>query len=216
MRTKVIVLAFIFISLLVISVSANVYSFNKLSNKESEINKKNTVLLEKKEDEILSLKDEISTLNNQLKSQNETSENNNTGNSNESNSEANSLPNTSMENLVNTAYRFVDYTYNVNSENYATAKQNASNYMTDELVETLFSSDGIDDSKFKLTTKVKDIEVYLNSKNDKQAIVNYNVEMDFGNGYEEKLNEFNLLYFVEEDGVYKVKKIEAINNIGGI
>src|SRR3954447_10286527 len=201
MRTKFIVLAFIFISLLVISISANVYSFNKLSNKESEINKQNTVLLEKKEDEILSLKDEIFTLNNQLKSQNETSENNNTGNSNETNSEDNLLPNSSMENLVNTAYRFVDYTYNVNSENYVTAKQNASNYMTDEMIETLFASDGIDDSKFNLTTKVKDIEVYVNSKDEKQAIVNYNVEMDFGNGYEEKLNQFSLLYFVEENGV---------------
>lgn len=216
MQSKVIVFAFPFIALLIISVAANVYSFNKLSDEESEINKQNTILLEKKEEEIANLKEELFASNNQVKAQKETTDNNNTDNNKAINSSENSAANTSMENLINSAYRFVDYTYNVNSENYATAKQNASNYMTDELVETLFSSDGIDESQFKLTTNVNDIEVYLNSQNDNQVIVNYNIEMDFGNGYKEKQNDFVLLHFVEENGLYKVKKIESINNIGGV
>lgn len=194
---------------LVLSLSGNIYSFKKLANNESERHERYAKLLEEKEKEISDLQQEVLALENQPDIQNGE-------NTKKSDNGGYSSGNQSTENLKNTARRFIEYTYNVNSENYVTAKQNASHYMTDELTETLFPSDGLDESQFKSTTKVSNIHVYLNSEDDKKVIVSYDLKIDYKNGYVEKRNDFVLLHMVETGGIYKVKGIEPINNIGGV
>lgn len=214
MQVKNLGLIFTLCIILVISFSANIYSFNKLSNEDSEINKVNIKLLEEKEKEIEELKEKIAVLENMPESEThhdgtEISEENNNGSDF-------SQQDKITKNLINAANKFIDYAFNVNSENYMTAKQNASRYMTNELVETLFPSDGLDESQFKSVTKVKNIQVYLNSKNQKEVIVNYDIETDYKNGYVEKRNDYVLLHLIEEDGFYKVTQIEPVNNVGGV
>lgn len=197
----------------IISLSANVYSFNKLTNEESEINKRNGMILSKKDEEIKTLEDEIET----LKSANESTKEKSIikeSDENEVISEENEVA--EITELENAAERFVDYTFNVNEENYVTVKNNAANYMTEEMVETLFSSEGISEDEMKLTTTVDDIEVFTANTDEGKVIVQYEVTLDYGNGYEENLKPFVLLYFTNENGKLKVSEVQAINDIGGI
>ena len=203
--------------LMVFSVSANVYSFNTLSNEESEINKRNAAVLENREKEISELRKEVeslSTQNKESKTEEITLENSEDQENTETENEQIEIK--KISELENAAERFIDYTFNVNEENYATVKSNAENYMTKEMVETLFSSDGLDDAEINLTTTVDKVDVYTANEDSEQAIVHYEIELDYGNGYKEKLKPFVLLYFVIEDGKLKVSKLQAINDIGGI
>ena len=203
--------------LMVFSVSANVYSFNTLSNEESEINKRNAAVLENREKEISELRKEVESLSTQNKeSKTEEITLENSEDQEEIGTENEEIEIKKISELENAAERFVDYTFNVNEENYATVKSNAENYMTKEMVETLFSSDGLDDAEINLTTTVDKVDVYTANEDNEQAIVHYEIELDYGNGYKEKLKPFVLLYFVIEDGKLKVSKLQAINDIGGI
>ena len=197
----------------IISLSANVYSFNKLSNEESEINKRNGMILSKKDEEIKTLEDEIETLKSANESTNEKSIIKESDENEVINEENEVIEITELENA---AERFVDYTFNVNEENYVTVKNNAGNYMTEEMVETLFSSEGISEDEMKLTTTVDDIEVFTANTDEGKVIVQYEVTLDYGNGYEENLKPFVLLYFTNENGKLKVSEVQAINDIGGI
>lgn len=197
----------------IISLSANVYSFNKLSNEESEINKRNGMILSKKDEEIKKMEDEIET----LKIENEnTKEKKVIKESDEIEVISDENEVAEITELENAAERFVDYTFNVNEENYVTVKNNAGNYMTDEMVETLFSSEGISEDEMKITTTVDDIEVFTANADEGKAIVQYEVTLDYGNGYEENLKPFVLLYFTNENGNLKVSEVQAINEVGGI
>lgn len=197
----------------IISLSANVYSFNKLSNEESEINKRNGMILSKKDEEIKTLEDEIETL--KIANEN-TKEKNVIKKSDEIEVISDENEVAEITELENAAERFVDYTFNVNEENYVTVKNNAGNYMTDEMVETLFSSEGISEDEMKITTTVDDIEVFTANADEGKAIVQYEVTLDYGNGYEENLKPFVLLYFTNENGNLKVSEVQAINEVGGI
>lgn len=211
MDKKSIIIILVMIS--VLSVSANVYSFSKLSNEESEINKRNSVVLSKKDEEISSLKEEIDI----LKSEKATQIIEETKIEKEDIqpiSEEIEIKNASE--LTNAAERFIDYTFNVNEENYATVKNNAENYMTEEMVGALFASDGISEDEMKLTTTVEEIEVFTANEDEGKAIVQYEINLDYGNGYKENLKPFVLLYFVSENGKLKVSEVQAINDIGGI
>ena len=197
----------------VLSVAANVYSFGKLSNEESEINKKNGIVLSKKDEEITSLKEQIEI----LKSKKETFIVKETSEEKEEIEQINEeIEVTKITELANAAERFIDYTFNVNEENYATVKNNAKNYMTEEMMATLFASDGISEDEMNLTTTVEEIEVFTADEDEGKAIVQYEINLDYGNGYKENLKPFVLLYFVSENGKLKVSEIQAINDIGGI
>lgn len=208
-KITVIMIAFLFL----ISVSANLYSFNKLSNEESEINKKNALVLSSKENEVNELKEQIEILESkEVNSKTEKSEEGQEG----IDEVTEQLEVSNVSELENAAERFVDYSFNVNEENYALVKANADNYMTDEMVETLFSSDGISEEDMKLKTTVDQIDVFTSNVDENQAIVHYEIKLDYGNGYEENLKPFVLLHFVTENGKIKVSKLQAINDIGGI
>lgn len=197
----------------ILSVSANVYSFSKLSNEESEINKRNGLVLSKKDEEISSLKEEMEI----LKSKKENASVEETSDKKEEIEPINEdIEVTKITELENAAERFVDYTFNVNEENYATVKNNAENYMTEEMVATLFASDGISEDEMNLTTTVEEIEVFTTDADEGKAIVQYEINLDYGNGYKENLKPFVLLYFVSENGKLKVSELQAINDIGGI
>lgn len=211
MDKKSIIIILVMISIL--SVSANVYSFSKLSNEESEINKRNDLILSKKDEEISSLKKEIDI----LKSEKDTQIVEETNDEKEDITPINEeIEISDTSELKNAAERFIDYTFNVNEKNYATVKNNAKNYMTEEMVAALFASDGISEDEMKLTTTVEEIEVFTADEDEGKAIVQYEINLNYGNGYEENLKPFVLLYFVAENGKLKVSEVQAINDIGGI
>ena len=196
-----------------LSMTANVYSFNKLSNEESEINKRNGMILSKKEEEISVLKEKIETitLENEVKIKQESD-----SETEEKEEISEEIEVKKISDLENAAERFIDYTFNVNEENYATVKTNAENYMTDEMVETLFASDGIAEDEINLKTSVENIEVFTTNEDEGKAIVQYEINLDYGNGFKESLKPFVLLYFTSENGKLKVSELQAINDIGGI
>lgn len=193
-----------------ISMTANIYSFNKLSNEESEVNKRSSMVLSEKEEEISVLKEEIETIKLESKEKN----NEETETETEANTEVIDIK--EISDLENAAERFIDYTFNVNEENYATVKINAENYMTDEMVETLFVSNGISEDEINLKTSVKNIEVYTANEDEGKAVVQYEINLDYGNGFKENLKPFVLLFFTTENGKLKVSELQAINEIGGI
>lgn len=208
-KSIIVILAMI----IILSLSANVYSFNKLSNEESEINKRNGLALSKKDEEISALKEEMEI----LKTKKETASIKETSDKKEEVEPINEeIEVVEITELENAAERFVDYTFNVNEENYATVKNNAENYMTEEMVATLFASDGISEDEMNLTTTVEEIEVFTTDADEGKAIVQYEINLDYGNGYKENLKPFVLLYFVSENGKLKVSELQAINDIGGI
>lgn len=208
-KSIIVILAMI----IILSLSANVYSFSKLSNEESEINKRNGLALSKKDEEISALKEEMEI----LKTKKETASIDETSDKKEEVEPINEeIEVAEITELENAAERFVDYTFNVNEENYATVKNNAENYMTEEMVATLFASDGISEDEMNLTTTVEEIEVFTTDADEGKAIVQYEINLDYGNGYKENLKPFVLLYFVSESGKLKVSELQAINDIGGI
>jgi TolA-binding protein len=210
-------LSVILIMVLVISMAANFFSFNKLTSAEEETNQKAKLLLEEKEQEIGKLNDEISSLNKERQGA--------AGNENPEKVEK-EVKRTTTENeaeksggqkgLVNSAERFIDYIYNVTPDNFAMVKQNADHYMTDEMIKTLFPSDGIDEKESDLKTSATDIKVFMEGEGNKQAVVSYNFELEFiSSGYKEQDSSYVLLDFEQEGGTYKVSKLTPINSMKG-
>lgn len=199
-------LSVILIMVLVISMAANFFSFNKLTSAKEETTQQAKLLLEEKEQEIGKLNDEISSLK---KEKNSAASNKNTEETKEAEKPA------SPNNLLNAANHFVDYMYNVSPENFVTVKQNADQYMTDELAETLFPSGGIDEAGSDLRTSADNIKVF-GSEEDKQAIVSYDFELEMlSNGHTERDTAYVLFTFEDSGGTYKVSSIEPINNLKG-
>ena len=210
-------LSVILIMVLVISMAANFFSFNKLTSAEEETNQKAKLLLEEKEQEIGKLNDEISSLN---KEKQGAASNENTekverevkGTTTESEAEKSG----GQKGIVNSAERFIDYIYNVTPDNFSMVKQNADNYMTEEMIQTLFPSDGIDEKESDLKTSATDIKVFMEGEGNKQAVVSYNFELEFiSSGYKEQESSYVLLDFEQEGGTYKVSKLTPINSMKG-
>lgn len=207
----------ILIMVLVISLAANFFSFNKLTSAKEETNKQAKQLLEEKEQEIGKLNDEISSLEKEKK-----------GAANNENTEKieEEVKGTTMGNgaeqsgeqkdLLNSAERFIDYIYNVTPDNFAVVKQNADHYMTGEIIQTLFPSNGIDEKGSDLKTSATDIKVFVEGERDKQAIVSYNFELEFiSNGYKEQDSAYVLLDFEHDGESYKVSNLTPISNMKG-
>lgn len=207
-----------------ISVIANIYSFNKLTKTQTEnnIDSSSNSLLEEKNLVIKKLESAVSGLENELTVKQKSKDNslnqeNKEPLENTENEDSTLEENEKERDLLNAATRFIEYTYNVNADNYTMLKQNADKYMTEKLASTLFASDGLDEATMNIKTSVKDIKVYVESDETKEAVVHYTFNLEFlNNGYTETNSSYVLLKFKEIDGMIKVSEINAINNLGGI
>lgn len=202
----------------IISVAANFYSFNKLNDINSKTTSDNTLLLEKKDIEIDKLQGELLSLSKENVSSPVVVDSKIMENKNEKNTDS-SEGNTDnkINELLNSATHFIEYTYNVTPDNYALLKQNSSEYMTNKLAESLFASNGINEDVANIKTTVNDIKVFIQSEGENEAVVYYEYDLEFiNNGYKESNSAYVNLKFIEQGNKIKVSEIEAINRIGGV
>lgn len=182
---------FLVMFVLIISLTANIYSFNKLGNNNEEKNKIISDLQKENEKQksIISKKNETSEI--------------------ESGSKNNEIDNdkTQQEIDENTIKKFIEYTFNTNEDDYVTRKKLAKEYMTDELFKKEFSEDSIDNDEMKILIEVKSVEVFLGSDNN--AIAKYVIKETKAQGEYE--DEFEKYVNIElKDG--KVSNIKALSN----
>lgn len=138
--------------ILILSISANFYSFNKLSTQQ-------------KEQDAATQDNESVTKNTSLsttKSQDIEIEDSTQANLNDD------------KLLKNSAERFLDFSFNINHDNYVSAKKNAKTYMTNELFEVIFPADGIDPD-FKMS--IDNVQIFTSDReNEVVAIYQSNLE----------------------------------------
>lgn len=150
--SKLAVLLITTLIILILSISANFYSFNKLSTQQKE---QATAI---QDDELVTQKPSTST----TKFQDVETEDSTQANLNDEKS------------LKNSAERFLDFSFNVNPDNYVSAKKNAKKYMTNELFEIIFPSDGIDPD-FKMN--IDNVQIFTSDReNEVVAIYQSNLE----------------------------------------
>lgn len=186
---------------LVISLCANVYSFKKLASRtDTHID-----LLEKQAQEIKELKSTLSTLETvNVATENEVS--------NEEATSTTAQIGNETSDLVNTTKRYLEYAFNVNPDNYMTAKNNAQNYMTEEMIDTIFVSEGVD-ADFSM--QIKNIKVYTTDEKTKEVIAYYESEIEtYDTTYVEKNYNYVLLKFIEENDTLKIASLTPINVAG--
>lgn len=195
---------------LAISLAGNVYSFTKEDEKSTETAVSETeykrALLEKE--------DEIDQLQQQLGAEKETTP----ATAVEKTEQSAPAPETGVGELTNTAQRFIEYAFENDPETYVTRKKMASNYMTNSLYETLFASDGVNEEQQKVAVDIKEINVFADSENEKEAIVFYVYKEEIlSSGYEEEKKMYVKLTFAVEGNQLKVAEIEPLeNDYGGI
>ena len=150
--SKIAVLLITTLIILILSISANFYSFNKLSTQQKE---QVTAI---QDDELVTQKPSTST----TEFQDVETEDSTQANLNDEKS------------LKNSAERFLDFSFNVNPDNYVSAKKNAKKYMTNELFEIIFPSDGIDPD-FKMN--IDNVQIFTSDReNEVVAIYQSNLE----------------------------------------
>lgn len=176
---------------LVISLCANVYSFKKLASRtDTHID-----LLEKQAQEIKELKNTISTLETvNVATENEVS--------NEEATSTTAQIGNETSDLVNTTKRYLEYAFNVNPDN----------YMTDEMINIIFVSEGVD-ADFSM--QIKNIKVYTTDEKTKEVIAYYESEIEtYDTTYVEKNYNYVLLKFIEENDTLKIASLTPINVAG--
>lgn len=200
--------------ILITSLLLNVYfiiNTNKLKGKEVSNAEQSIALIDEKDKKIdeLEMKLKIET----SKNKNETKEIGTKKKDKEK-----SKNNKSNKELYNASKRFVEYVFNTDAETYSHRKKNAHNYMTDDLIDIVFASDGIAENEIGLNVKVNKIEVFLNEEqNEQKAIVYYNLTREITSiNFEEDSDNYVKLTFINENGINKVSEIEAINIRGGV
>lgn len=150
--SKIAVLLITTLIILILSISANFYSFNKLSTQQKE---QATAI---QDDELVTQKPSTSTTKFQDVE---------TGDSTQANLN-------DEKSLKNSAERFLDFSFNINPDNYVSAKKNAKKYMTNELFEIIFPSDGIDPD-FKMN--IDNVQIFTSDReNEVVAIYQSNLE----------------------------------------
>lgn len=210
-------LSITFMMILIISMAANFFSFNKLTAAKEETNEQAKELLKEKEQEIEQLNDKIASLEKERKnaSSNQDTEEIKEGKGPAVEHKIQIEPSEKQNDLLNAGRHFIEYMYNVNPENFVVVKQNATQYMTGELAETLFPGDGIDETESDLQTRAENIQVFENEE-ENQAVVSYDFELKMlSNGHTEQDSAYVLLTFEDEKGTYRVSSIESINHLKG-
>lgn len=206
-KTLVILLVFTTI----ISIAANIYSFGKRNEVNSELSGKlNHYQSETKQKDKI-----IQGLNNQISSL-EKSKSGEVSKEQDSEKKTDVSQINNADKLVNTAHRFIEYAFDNNPETYVARKKMARDYMTDELFETLYSADGVDENKQDIKIEVERVNVYLNAENDDEVIVYYILNEEIpSSGYKETIEKYVTLKFVSKENKLKVSRIDSINNNDG-
>lgn len=196
--------------ILAISLAANVYNFTKEDEKGAAAAKQ----VSHYENELLEKEQTIKT----LQQERDTAQVPAPAVSKNETTTALPDPETDTPDILNTAHRFVEYAFETDPETYVTRKKMAINYMTDSLYETLYSSDGVDEEQQKVAVDIKEVNVYANSENGKEAIVHYVYKEEIlASGYKETKETYVKLLFEVEGNQSKVAEIEPLeNDYGGI
>ena len=198
---------------LVISLAANVYSFTLgdsvdagTPDESKEMEAQYESKLVEKENTIASLQEELTAK--EVAAPVETEEVEQAAPENEA----------EPDELINTAQRFIEYAFESDPESYATRKKLALNYMTENLYETLYSADGMDDEQQKIAIEIKEVNVFADGQNENEAIVHYTYNEEIlSSGYEEEKEMYAKLAFTVEDNLLKVADIKPLeNDYGGI
>lgn len=185
--------------LLIFSFLANMYSFNRLGTSNEKVIADYENVIEKKNDEITELLTKIDSEQTKKIDDHIVKE----GSENQS-------PIVEDEkSILNIAERYLEFAFNSTPENYVTRKNNAHNYMTEDMVNLIFQSDGVDEDFYM---KIKNIKLYKNDDSTDEVIAYYESEIET---YETKNVEKNynyvLLKFKEEKGITKISNIIPIN-----
>lgn len=119
-----------------------------------------------------------------------------------------------MEELTTRATRFVEYAFTITKDSYTTQKRQAKEVMSEELADTLFAADGSDVGTFETT--VRDIEVFPSASGE-GCLVQFEQDLLITEtGYEETTQEVLALTFESIDGRLVVTEMEDLTPEGGI
>ncbi|TCI33849.1 hypothetical protein EVJ29_13250 [Exiguobacterium sp. SH4S7] len=119
-----------------------------------------------------------------------------------------------LQELTTRATRFVEYAFTVTKDSYTTQKRQAKEVMSEELVTTLFAADGSDVGTFETT--VRDIEAFPSVSGD-HCLVRFEQDLLITEtGYEETTQELLALTFESIDGRLVVTEMEDLTPEGGI
>ncbi|MBT2583127.1 hypothetical protein [Planococcus sp. ISL-109] len=195
--------------LLAISLAGNLYSFSQDDGKSNEAQSQ----VAKYESKLVENEREIASLPEELEAKEVTAPVDP-----EEVAPAAPEPEPETSKLINTAQRFIEYAFETEPETHVTRKKLALNYMTESLYETLYSSDGMDEEQQKIAVNVKEVTVFPDSQNEKEAIVFYVYEEEIlSSGYKEQKEMYVKLSFTIEGNQLKVAEIKPLENeYGGI
>lgn len=118
--------------------------------------------------------------------------------------------------LSNTAKRFMEYSFNTNTDNYAERKKLARNYMTDRLYETIYSADGVAEAEQKTRLELGRMDIYLKENASNEAIVYYEMDSEIvDSGHTETIKDYVKLKFADEDQQWKVTELHSLGLMEG-
>ncbi|MFD1926483.1 hypothetical protein ACFSFY_00150 [Sporosarcina siberiensis] len=187
---------------LLFSLVANVYVFSK----RSKINEKLTEQLGNYVIEIKDIKEENTDLNKRILLTKNPKDLEDISEVTESEKIEDSL----INEIDSTVKRFVEYSFNTNPDNYVDRKKLANNYMTDNLFETIYTADGVEENAQKVKLETEKVEVFINNESD-EVIVFYTLEKELiQSGFKETVQNYIKVEVVKEDNVLKVSKIEPL------
>ncbi|TCI75682.1 hypothetical protein EVJ20_13415 [Exiguobacterium sp. SH0S1] len=119
-----------------------------------------------------------------------------------------------MEELTTRATRFVEYAFTITRESYTTQKRQAKDVMSEDIEAILFAADGSDVGTFETT--VRNIEVFP-SASEEHCLVRFEQDLVITEtGYEETTQELLALTFESIDGRLVVTEMEDLTPEGGI
>ena len=119
-----------------------------------------------------------------------------------------------IEELTTRATRFVEYFFTITKDSYTTQKRQAKDVMSEELAATLFAADGSHVGTFETT--VRDIEVF-SSVSGENYLVRFEQDLLITEtGYEETTQELLALTFESIEGRLVVTEMEDLTPEGGI
>ncbi|WP_214764589.1 hypothetical protein [Exiguobacterium sp. s141] len=119
-----------------------------------------------------------------------------------------------MEELTTRATRFIEYAFTITKNSYTTQKRQAKDVMSEELAANLFAADGSDVGTFETT--VRDIEVFP-SVSGEDCLVRFKQDLLITETrYEETTQELLALTFESINGRLVVTEMEDLTPEGGI
>lgn len=114
--------------------------------------------------------------------------------------------------INNTVIKFINYAFSNDADDYVTRKSLAQNYMTEDLFDTLFSADGLNEEELIIKTRVEEVEVFLSYEDDEKLIVRYAInESKADDEYNETIVKYAIVTMEKENNEYKVSEIKAVS-----